>query len=187
MGRTKLTNFINYRMKVLITDGRKYIGRFMAFDRHLNLVLGDCEEFRYLNSKKGLEEREERRVLGLAILRGEEIISLSIEGRPPADTVRSKPPSAASGSDVNNNMVKGILTTNTSQICKGLLRSMKNLNGSNSESIQLHNKHFVSSAPFLGARPSPGVIPNISNIGVRQLFTPYLSAQSTVKFSQEIR
>merc|ERR1712060_77306 len=144
-------------------------------DRHLNLVLGDCEEFRYPNSKKGLEEREERRGLGLAILRGEEVISLSIEGRPPADTVRSKPPSAASGSDVNNNMVKG------------LLRPMKNLNGSNSESIQLHNRHFVSSAPFLGARPSPGVIPNISNIGVRQPFTPYPSAQSTVKFPQEIR
>lgn len=28
----------------------------MAFDRHMNLVLGDCEEFRRLPPKKGQEE-----------------------------------------------------------------------------------------------------------------------------------
>merc|ERR1712066_353249 len=91
-----------------------------------------------------------RRVLGLAILRGEEVISLSIEGRPPADTVRSKPQSATLGSDVKNNMGRGILTTNASQICEGHVRPMKNLSGSNSESIQHHNKNFVTSASFLG-------------------------------------
>ncbi len=30
--------------------------RFMAFDRHMNLVLGDSEEFRKLPPKKGQEE-----------------------------------------------------------------------------------------------------------------------------------
>lgn len=33
----------------------------MAFDRHMNLVLGDAEEFRKLPPKKGVPEDEVRR------------------------------------------------------------------------------------------------------------------------------
>ena len=36
------------------------ICRFMAFDRHMNLVLGDAEEFRKLPPKKGRTEEEVR-------------------------------------------------------------------------------------------------------------------------------
>lgn len=32
-----------------------YFVRFMAFDRHFNMVLGDAEEFRKLPPKKGKE------------------------------------------------------------------------------------------------------------------------------------
>lgn len=60
----------------------------MAFDRHMNLVIGDCEEYRILKAKKGqgiVEEKHEKRTLGLIILRGDTIVSMTIEGPPPPE------------------------------------------------------------------------------------------------------
>lgn len=57
---------VQWQKRVMIQDGRRLIGKFMAFDRQMNLVLGDCEKFRRLPPKKGAaadkkEEREDRR------------------------------------------------------------------------------------------------------------------------------
>ncbi|KAL1307454.1 hypothetical protein HN51_049387 [Arachis hypogaea] len=86
-------------MRVTIQDGRQLVGKFMAFDRHMNLVLGDCEEFRKLPPAKGKktpgEDREDRRTLGLVLLRGEEVISMTVEGPPPPEESRAKAVNAA--------------------------------------------------------------------------------------------
>ena len=84
-----MLGLINWRMKITINDGRSFVGKMLAFDRHMNLVLADCEEFRRVRPKKKQGEtetpamQEMKRTLGLVILRGETVVSLSVEGPPP--------------------------------------------------------------------------------------------------------
>jgi len=83
---SKMLAFINYRMRITLVDGRQIVGRFMAFDRHMNLCVADAEEHCKLPPKKGVDEddRHIRRVLGFVLIRGEEVVSLTVEGPPPA-------------------------------------------------------------------------------------------------------
>ena len=84
-----MLSLVNWRMKITINDGRSFVGQMLAFDRHMNLVLADCEEFRQVRPKKKPGEtetpamQEMKRTLGLVILRGETVVSLSVEGPPP--------------------------------------------------------------------------------------------------------
>ncbi|KAK6202907.1 uncharacterized protein RJT21DRAFT_22624 [Scheffersomyces amazonensis] len=96
---TKLSNFINYRLRIISKDtsnNRNYIGTLLAFDNHLNLVLSDVEEIRMTkksihalrsgtNNEGTVKPTFDKRSLGLIILRGDQIVSLSIESPPPLD------------------------------------------------------------------------------------------------------
>ncbi|KAK1985056.1 hypothetical protein LZ30DRAFT_709760 [Colletotrichum cereale] len=94
----KMAGYINYRMRVTLNDGRQMTGQMLAFDKHMNLVLADTEEFRRVKIRQNKPaapgassasgqtiEKEEKRTLGLTIVRGAHIVSLSVESEPPAD------------------------------------------------------------------------------------------------------
>jgi len=92
-------------------DGRSLVGQMLAYDKHMNFVLSECEEFRTVKvrddtkprihiprcprwkvtdsqSKKAKTDEptstvQQKRTLGLVILRGETIVSVQVEGPPP--------------------------------------------------------------------------------------------------------
>uniref|UniRef100_A0A1I7Z972 Sm protein B n=1 Tax=Steinernema glaseri TaxID=37863 RepID=A0A1I7Z972_9BILA len=92
----KMMSHLNYRMKVVLQDTRTFIGYFKAFDKHMNILLAECEEIRKVKPKPGkkMSDGEEKRILGLVLLRGEHIVSISVDGPPLKDDDALKVPKA---------------------------------------------------------------------------------------------
>ncbi|OLP92533.1 Small nuclear ribonucleoprotein-associated protein B [Symbiodinium microadriaticum] len=50
---TRMAQWLDYRVRVTISDARMLVGTFMAFDKYMNVVLADCEEFRKIKPAQG--------------------------------------------------------------------------------------------------------------------------------------
>lgn len=74
----------------------------------MNVILCDAEEFRRVRVKKGdgpKEEKEEKRSMGLVLLRGETIVTMTVEGPPPhEDNPRVNLPMGGPGTSRQGNL-----------------------------------------------------------------------------------
>ncbi|XP_071805338.1 N-alpha-acetyltransferase 38, NatC auxiliary subunit-like [Asterias amurensis] len=71
--RERLNGWLNQTMRIRMTDGRTLIGLFLCTDKDRNVILGSCEE--YLTPPDS-SQKEEPRVLGLAMVPGQHIVSI---------------------------------------------------------------------------------------------------------------
>ena len=127
----RLTNYINYRLRVVLDDGRSIAGTFLAYDSHMNLCIADAEEFRSLpapasstSSASTPSFREQKRTLGFVLIRGECVVSVSVEG-PPPDSARSLPgaprgPAGLPGTGTARPLAKGVAVAGPAASTVGL-------------------------------------------------------------------
>ena len=76
-GLSKMFDYINQKIRLVMTIDRFVVGTLLAFDRHMNIIMCDAEETRVVF--RGKSPTDVHRPLGLILLRGESVTSISLE------------------------------------------------------------------------------------------------------------
>ena len=78
-GRLLLESWLNKPMKVEMTDGRILVGVFLCTDKDRNVILGATNEYVKSPGNDRPDTSKEGRNLGLAMIPGHCIVSISID------------------------------------------------------------------------------------------------------------
>ncbi|KAJ1957504.1 Small nuclear ribonucleoprotein-associated protein B [Linderina pennispora] len=127
---SRMMSLLNYRLRLTLADTRVMTGQMLAFDKHMNLVLGDCEEFRTVKSKNSKGKTQQiKRTLGLVILRGESVISISVDGAPPRTDALKTRAAMAQGPGVARPAGRGMPVAPPGMAPQGLAGPVRGVGG----------------------------------------------------------
>ncbi len=119
--KASMSEQLGRRVTVTTVDRDRLDGRFLGYDKHMNLVLSDCERSR--PKRRGGFERQS---LGFVVLRGEAIASVSVErsfaaARTHVDSVRdAKAPAAVLEGDRLSELSRAAQAIRTGAVGNGL-------------------------------------------------------------------
>ncbi|KAJ2750132.1 Small nuclear ribonucleoprotein-associated protein B [Coemansia aciculifera] len=157
---SKMMSLLNYRLRLTLADTRVMTGRMLAFDKHMNLVLSECEEFRTIKAKAQnakSKTQQIKRTLGLVILRGESVISISVDGPPPAPTGSLHPSASAlaAGPGIGRPAGRGIPIAPPGAAPPGLAGPVRGVGGPAMGMMQGRGGATIAAGPISFSRPPP--------------------------------
>lgn len=79
MVKTNMLHNINKTLKIIMDDGREVTGKLLVYDQHMNVVLADTVQRRPQTRKMKTQGIVPKRQLGLILLRGEHVVSVTVE------------------------------------------------------------------------------------------------------------